>query len=136
MKLFTAAIGKRLLESDNRQQPLRGADDEIGMCCNFKKQQESDWLGRPDSVSCSHPDQLVDELNLPPDIQTVHLPSRSSTSRNESEYRRYARTAQTIRSGSLCRHLKIAGRIVFSMISSGYPAPAAKVATQPFERIA
>ena len=24
MKLFTAAIGKRLLESDNRQQPLRG----------------------------------------------------------------------------------------------------------------
>ena len=37
MKLFTAAIGKRLLESDNRQQPLRGTDDEIRMCCNFQK---------------------------------------------------------------------------------------------------
>ena len=37
MKLFTAAIGKRLLESDNRQQLLRGTDDEIGLCCTFKK---------------------------------------------------------------------------------------------------
>ena len=28
-------------------------------------------------------------------------------------------------------HLKIAGRIVFFMIASGYPPPSAKVATQP-----
>ena len=52
-------------------------------------------------------------------------------SRNESEYRRYPRTAQRISSGSVCRHLKIAGRIVFFMISSGYPPLSAKVATQP-----
>ena len=34
-------------------------------------------------------------------------------------------------SGSVCRHLKIAGRIVSFMISSGYQPPSAKVATQP-----
>ena len=33
--------------------------------------------------------------------------------------------------GSVCRHLKIAGRIVFFMIASGYQPPSAKVATQP-----
>ena len=58
--------------------------------------------------------------------------SSSSTSRNESEYRRYQRTAQRISSGSVCRHLKIAGRIACFMISSGHP-PSAKVATQPLE---
>ena len=57
--------------------------------------------------------------------------SSSSTSRNESEYRRYPRTAQRISSGSVCRHLKIAGRIVFFMIASVYKALLAKVATQP-----
>ena len=55
--------------------------------------------------------------------------SRSSTSRNEREYRSYPRTAQRISSGSVCRHLKIAGRIVFCMISSSYQPPWAKVAT-------
>ena len=35
------------------------------------------------------------------------------------------------RSGEFCRHLKIAGWIVFFMISSGYQSPSAKVATQP-----
>jgi len=35
----------------------------------------------------------------------------SSTSRNESEYRKYQRTAQRITTGSVCRHLKIAGRV-------------------------
>ena len=49
--------------------------------------------------------------------------------------RRYPRTAQRISSGSVCRHLKIAGRIVFFMISSGYQPPLAKVATQPIETI-
>ena len=44
--------------------------------------------------------------------------SNSSTSRNESEYRRYQRTAHRISSGSVCRHLKIAGRIACFMIAS------------------
>ena len=57
--------------------------------------------------------------------------SSSSTSRNDSEYRRYQRTAHRIRSGSVCRHLKIAGRIAFVTISSGYQPPPANVATQP-----
>ena len=57
--------------------------------------------------------------------------SSSSTSRNESEYRRYQRTAQRISSGSVCRHLKIAGRIAFFTICSGYQPPLAEVATQP-----
>ena len=43
----------------------------------------------------------------------------------------YRRTAQRISAGSGCRHLKIAGRIAFFMISSGYPPPPPKVATQP-----
>ena len=47
--------------------------------------------------------------------------------------RRYQRTAQRISSGSVCRHLKIAGRIVSFMIASGYQPPSAKVATQPLE---
>src|SRR5258708_28616492 len=36
--------------------------------------------------------------------------SNSSTSRYESENRRYQRTAQTMISGSKCRHLNSAGR--------------------------
>ena len=59
--------------------------------------------------------------------------SSSSTSRNESEYRRYQRTAQRISSGSVCHHLKIAGRIACFMISSGYQPPLANVATQPLD---
>ena len=50
-----------------------------------------------------------------------------TASRNESEYLRYPRTVQRISSGSVCRHLKIAGRMAFFMISSGYQPPSAKV---------
>ena len=57
--------------------------------------------------------------------------SSSATSRNESEYRRYQRTAHKISAGSVCRHLKIAGRIAFFIISLGYQSPPATVATQP-----
>ena len=53
--------------------------------------------------------------------------SSSSTSRNESEYRRYQRTAHRISAGSVCRHLKIVGRIACFTISSGYQPPPAKV---------
>ena len=52
---------------------------------------------------------------------------------NESEYRKYQRPAQRISSGSVCRHVKIAGRIAFFMISSGYQPPSPKVATQPLK---
>jgi hypothetical protein len=38
----------------------------------------------------------------------------SSTSRSDREYRRYQRTALRIRTGSVCRHLKIAGRVAIS----------------------
>ena len=34
---------------------------------------------------------------------------------------------------SVCRHLKIAGRIAFFTISSGYQPPLAEVATQPLK---
>ena len=43
-----------------------------GCVATFKKRQESDWSGRPGAVSCSHPEQLVDELNLSPNIRTAH----------------------------------------------------------------
>ena len=39
-----------------------------------KKKQESDGLGGPDSASYSHLEQLVDELNLSPNIRTAHPP--------------------------------------------------------------
>ena len=45
-----------------------------GCVAIFKKRQESDWSGRPGAVSCSHPEQLVDELNLSPNIRTAHPP--------------------------------------------------------------
>ena len=56
----------------------------------------------------------------PPYPQIFMQQRRSSTSRNESEYRRHQRTAHRISPGSVCRHLNIAGRIAFFMISSGY----------------
>ena len=43
-----------------------------GCVATFKNQQESDWLGRPGSVSCNHLEQLVDGLNLSPNIRTAH----------------------------------------------------------------
>ena len=45
-----------------------------GCVATFKNQQESNWLDRPVSVSCNHPEQLVDEVNLLPNIRTVHPP--------------------------------------------------------------
>ena len=47
---------------------------QIGCVATFKKRQESDWSGRPGAVSCRHPEQLVDELNLSPNIRTAHPP--------------------------------------------------------------
>ena len=46
--------------------------------------------------------------------------NNSSTSRSESEYRRYQRTAQRITSGAVCRHLNIAGRVAFFTIFADY----------------
>ena len=42
-----------------------------GCVATFKKQQVSDWSGRSGSVSCTHLEQLVDELNLSPNIRTA-----------------------------------------------------------------
>ena len=48
---------------------------KTGRCvAAFKKRLENDWSSRPGSVSCSHPEKLVDELNLLPNIRTVHPP--------------------------------------------------------------
>ena len=47
------------------------------MCCNFQKRQERDWSSRPDSVSCRHLGQPVDELNLSPNVRTAHPPRLS-----------------------------------------------------------
>ena len=44
----------------------------------------------------------------------------SSTSRSDSEHRRYQRTAQRISSGAVCRHLNIAGRVAFFTIFTAY----------------
>ena len=43
-----------------------------GCVATFKKRQKSAGSGRPCSVSCSHFEQLVDELNLLPNIRTAH----------------------------------------------------------------
>ena len=57
----------------------RGRNAMGGCVATFKNQKESDWLGRPGSVSCSHPEQLVDELNLLPN-------SRKDTIRDSFEF--------------------------------------------------
>src|SRR5580765_6557372 len=46
--------------------------------------------------------------------------SNSSTSRYESENRRYQRTAQTMTSGSKCRHLNSAGRGLIMRYTAAY----------------
>ena len=46
--------------------------------------------------------------------------SNSSTSRYESENRRYQRTAQTMISGSKCRHLNSAGRVLIMEHTAAY----------------
>ena len=45
-----------------------------GCVATFKKRQESNGSGRPSSVSCGHLEQLVDKLNLLPNIRTAHPP--------------------------------------------------------------
>jgi hypothetical protein len=58
----------------------------------------------------------------------------SSTSRSDSEYRKYQRTAQRIRTGSVCRDLKIAGRVAVFGVPSGYQPPLRPFATHPHNR--
>ena len=55
----------------------------------------------------------------------------SSTSRSDSEYRRYQRTALRMRTGSVCRHLKIAGRVAISGSLQATSRRIDAVATQP-----
>ena len=49
----------------------------FGCVAIFKKHQESDGSGRSGAVSCNHVEQLVDELNLLPNIRTAHPPRLS-----------------------------------------------------------
>ena len=53
---------------------LKKRNGTTGSVATFKKQSESDWSGRPGSVSCNHLEQLVDELNLLPNIRIAHPP--------------------------------------------------------------
>ena len=61
---------RRMTDASSREVPVW----HRGCVATFKKRRESDGLGRPDSVSCIHLEQLVDELNLLPNIRTVHPP--------------------------------------------------------------
>ena len=54
--------------------PRAKAISDDGCVATFQKRQESDWSSRPGSVSCRHPEQVVDELNLSPHIRTAHPP--------------------------------------------------------------
>ena len=49
----------------------------LGCVATFKRRQERDWSSRAGSVSCSHLEQPVDELNLSPNIRTAHPPRLS-----------------------------------------------------------
>ncbi len=71
--------GRRLTVAASGLMPGgRAARDEDGIyegcVATFKKRQESDGSGRAGAVSCNHPEQLVDELNLSPTIRTAHPP--------------------------------------------------------------
>jgi hypothetical protein len=57
--------------------------------------------------------------------------SSSSTSRSDNEYRRYQRTAHRMRAGSVCRHLKIAGRVAIADCIQPTTMCLSQVATQP-----
>ena len=66
---------RRMTDASSREVPVW----HRGCVATFKKQQESDWLGRPGSVSCSHLEQLVDELNLSLNIRTAYPRSDGGT---------------------------------------------------------
>ena len=53
------------------------ASSAIGCVATFKKRQERVWSSRPGFVSCRHFEQLVDELNLSPNVRTAHPPRLS-----------------------------------------------------------
>ena len=64
----------RLAADSARPLPLAPERTPEGCVATFKKKPESDGSGRPGAVSCSHSEQLVDELNLSPNIRTAHPP--------------------------------------------------------------
>ena len=61
--------------------------------------------------------------------------SNSSTSRYESENRRYQRTLQTMISGSKCRHLNSAGRGLIMEHTAAYQTHSLSLGTQPFRHL-
>ena len=73
--LLTVAKSMAVVGAVMETRSRRAYGTEIsGVLQLSKKRQESDWSGRPGAVSCSHPEQLVDELNLSPNIRTAHPP--------------------------------------------------------------
>ena len=54
--------------------PVRAIE---GCVATFKKRQERDWSSRPGFVSRRHFEQLVNELNLSPNIRPAHPPCLS-----------------------------------------------------------
>ncbi len=106
-----------------------------------RKAQPMHWLvpahdnqrdGRPHSIQIRH------HLDLPvffapvgnsllSNVMRSVFCRNSSTSRSESEYRRYPRSAQRISSGALCCHLKIAGRVACLTVSACYEPPPPKL---------
>ena len=72
--LSPVAQGHGRRRGDGNEEAAGLRDGDFRSVATFKKRQESDWSGRPGAVSCSHPEQLVDELNLSPNIRTAHPP--------------------------------------------------------------
>ena len=70
--------------------------EAAGCVATFKKQQESDGLGRPGSVSCNHLEQLVDALNLSPNIRTAHPPRFRIGAVLVTELSRWGRSTQDL----------------------------------------
>ena len=50
------------------------AESLDGCVATFKKRQERNWSSRPGFGSCRHLEQVMDELNLLPNIRTAHPP--------------------------------------------------------------
>ena len=72
--LFTEEGEVVLVSTADLFDETMGTETFEGCVATFKKRQESDWLDRPGCVSCSDLEQLVDELNLLPNIRTAHPP--------------------------------------------------------------
>ena len=76
-------------------------------------------------------------LNPSPDGRVIRLQAALAERERVPKYTPPPppRTAHSISSSSVCRHLQIAGRIACFMISSGHQPPSATVATPPHDLV-